>query len=110
MSRQNRQGLEVHDERSNPMAGTVTSPARRRAGLRALAGAAALLLAASCAAHSSDLPVDAQARAWLESLPDARRGRATFVFEDPERFRFRWTPGRREGVRLDELGVSDTAG
>ncbi len=96
-------GCEDHDERSSSVTGNELSRARRAVGGRALAGAAAVLFAASCAAHSSDLPVDVQARVWLESLPVAARGRTAFAFEDPERFRFRWTPGRREGVRLDEL-------
>ena len=65
---------------------------------------AGFALAAAAAAHPSDLPVDAQMRAFLDALPADARARAEFSFDDAERFRFRWTPGRREGVRLDELG------
>lgn len=71
--------------------------------LRALAGAAALALASACSAHASDAPVDVQVRALLDSLAAEVRGRTVFAFDDAERYRFGWTPGRREGVRLDEL-------
>ena len=56
-----------------------------------------------CPAHASDAPVDAQARALLASLAPEVRGRTRFTFDDPERYRFGWIPGQREGVRLDEL-------
>lgn len=64
---------------------------------------AALLLPLTIAAHPTDVAVDAQMRAFLDSLPAEARTRTTFDYDDAERFRFRWTPGRREGVRLDEL-------
>ncbi len=61
------------------------------------------LFPAISVAHPSTLPVDEQANAWLESFTPEARGKATFSFDDPERYRFRWTPGQREGVKLDEL-------
>lgn len=71
--------------------------------LRAFAGASTLLFAGACVAHASDVPVVAQVRALLGSLPSQVRARTVFAFDDAERYRFGWTPGRREGVRLDEL-------
>ena len=64
---------------------------------------ACLVVGAGSRAHPTDIPVDVQMQGFLESLPSGVRGRTRFAFEDPERFRFGWTPGRREGVRLDEL-------
>jgi hypothetical protein len=69
------------------------------------AGVALLLLAAAGQAHPSDIAADAQMRALLDSLTPETRARTVYRFDDGERFRFRWTPGRREGVRLDELGT-----
>lgn len=54
-------------------------------------------------AHPATSSVDVQVIAWLDSFPAPDRRRAVFAFDDPERFRFRWTPGRREGIRLDEM-------
>ena len=67
------------------------------------AAALTLAIAATVAAHDSEAPVDEQAGAWLASFAPEVRERTTFSFDDHERYRFRWTPGRREGVRLDEL-------
>jgi len=64
---------------------------------------ASLVLSFITAAHPTDVPMDAQMRAFLEELPPDVRVNTTFAYDDPERFRFRWTPGRREGVRLDAL-------
>ena len=47
-------------------------------------------------------------RALLESLAPEVRARTVFDFDDAERYRFRWTPGRREGVRLDELSADQS--
>ena len=57
----------------------------------------------TCAAHPTTAPVDEQVDAWLASFAPEIRERVTFAFDDRERYRFRWRPGRREGVRLDEL-------
>ncbi|MDX1528201.1 MAG: DUF3500 domain-containing protein [Gammaproteobacteria bacterium] len=73
-----------------------------------IAGAGCLMLSLACAAHATDVPADAQMRALLESLAPEVRARTVFAFEDAERYRFRWTPGRREGVRLDELNASQS--
>lgn len=64
---------------------------------------ACLVVGAGGRAHPTDIPVDVQMQGFLESLPSGVQRRTRFAFEDPERFRFGWTPGRREGVRLDEL-------
>ena len=71
-----------------------------------VSGMLCLLAVATGSAHPTDEPVDAQMRAFLNSLPADVRARTAFAFDDAERFRFRWTPGRREGVRLDELDTS----
>ena len=70
---------------------------------RYLVAAASLAVSLTCAAHPTTTPVDQQVKAWLASFAPEIRERAMFAFDDPERHRFRWTPGRREGVRLDEL-------
>ena len=70
---------------------------------RLLAFAAAFAISPICAGHVTDVPVDVQMRALLDSLPSEVRARTVFAFDDAERYRFRWTPGQREGVRLDEL-------
>ena len=62
-----------------------------------LLAAASLAISVTCAAQLSTAPVDEQV-----NTPEIRE-RVTFAFDDPERYRFRWTPGGREGVRLDEL-------
>jgi hypothetical protein len=70
---------------------------------RAVAGIAGIALASLCGAHASDAPADEQVHAFLAALAAPVRERTTFEFNDPERYRFAWTPGQREGVRLDEL-------
>ncbi len=67
-----------------------------------------LVFPAAALAHPTDLAVAAQVRAFLEGLDTAQRDRAAHVFDSPERHNFRWTPGSRSGVRLDELDETQT--
>lgn len=79
---------------------------RRQAIVSVAATVALLVLGAASQAHSSDVAADAQMRAFLNSLAAEARARTVYRFDDDERFRFRWVPGHREGVRLDELNAS----
>jgi hypothetical protein len=45
----------------------------------------------------------AAADAWLKSLTDDQRSRATFAFDDDRRFEFRYTPRARAGVALKDM-------
>lgn len=68
------------------------------------AGVACLALSVGCLADSPGAPpVDTQVRTLIDDLAPALRARVVFGFEDEERYRFRWTPGRRKGVRISEL-------
>jgi hypothetical protein len=49
------------------------------------------------------------ARAWLDSLDDPRRTRATFPFATPERFVWAYTPGTREGLALVDMDAAQQA-
>ena len=40
---------------------------------------------------------------WLDGLDDARRVRATFPFDTPERFVWAYTPGTREGLPIGDM-------
>ena len=42
-------------------------------------------------------------RAWLATLDDAQRARASFPFDTDERFVWAYTPGQREGLALADL-------
>jgi hypothetical protein len=48
---------------------------------------------------------------WLASLDDDQRARASYAFDDAERFRWRYTPGPRGGLFLDgmDAGQADAA-
>jgi hypothetical protein len=43
------------------------------------------------------------ALAWLATLDDAQRAKATFAFETTERFAWQYTPGPREGLAIAEM-------
>ena len=43
-------------------------------------------------------------RAWLDTLDPVQRTRATFRFDDPERFVWAYTPGERAGLALADIG------
>lgn len=66
------------------------------------------LLTLPVAAHPTDRPVDAQVRHFLSLLPEALREKATYAFDDAERFDFGWVPGTRGGVTLAELDEAQT--
>ena len=59
-------------------------------------------------AHPTDRPVDAQVRHFLSLLPEALRRKASYAFDDAERFDFGWVPGTRGGVTLGELDEPQT--
>jgi hypothetical protein len=44
-------------------------------------------------------------REWLEALDPGQRERATFRFDDPERFVWAYTPGDRAGLALADMGA-----
>ena len=48
----------------------------------------------------------AAAQAFVDSLPASRRGSAVFAFDDDERFRWQYTPGRRRGIALSEMDAA----
>lgn len=66
------------------------------------------LLAAPAGAHPTDRTVGAQVRHFLSLLPEALRAKATYAFDDAERFDFGWVPGTRGGVTLGELDEDQT--
>ncbi|MEQ8652632.1 MAG: DUF3500 domain-containing protein [Kiloniellales bacterium] len=60
-----------------------------------------LLPLATAKAHEGS-PVTAAA-AFLASLDEAQKSAVSHPFEDRQRFAFRWTPGKRAGVPLQDL-------
>ncbi len=68
----------------------------------ACAAAAALMVAAAQARS----PVEA-ARVFLETLPAEKRAQAAKAYEDPDRLRSRYTPGRRGGLSLKDMTVAE---
>ncbi len=48
-------------------------------------------------------------RAWLATLDDAQRERATFPFDTDERFAWAATPGEREGLAIADMGAEQRA-
>jgi len=63
-----------------------------------------LILCRGVYAHESALPLVAQVDRWLSSLGGLKK-ELLFDFEDAERYRFKWTPGRRAGLALDALSL-----
>jgi hypothetical protein len=53
--------------------------------------------------------IEGAARAWLDSLDDAQRARATFPFETTERFVWAYTPGPREGLAIRDMSPDQRA-
>lgn len=53
--------------------------------------------------HPTDVPISAQVEVFLSNLSAQIREKTAFALDSKERYRFRWTPAAREGVRLDEL-------
>ena len=45
----------------------------------------------------------AEARAFLDSLHDGQRDAATYDLTDPERYRWKYTPGPRGGLALEDM-------
>lgn len=56
--------------------------------------------------HPPGETVTNAAAQFLQSLSAEQRGVTTHGFDDPERFAFRWTPGRRSGVTLGALNAT----
>ena len=54
--------------------------------------------------------VTAAALAWLDSLDQRQRGRATFSFEDDERYVWAYTPGTRQGLAIGDMRPDQRAG
>jgi hypothetical protein len=48
-------------------------------------------------------------RAWLGALDDAQRSRASFAFDDAERFAWDYRPGPRRGLPLADMTVAQRA-
>ena len=67
-----------------------------------------LVFPPAAVAHATDLSVSAQVRAFLEGLDTPQRDRSAHAFNTAELHNFRWTPGSRSGVRLDELDETQT--
>lgn len=67
-----------------------------------------LVCPANADAHPVDDSVSAQVKVFLDELGAERRGRAALAFDSSERHNFGWTPGARQGVRLDELNEAET--
>ncbi|GAB5468818.1 MAG: DUF3500 domain-containing protein [Rhodospirillales bacterium] len=63
----------------------------------------------SASAHSGTNDPATAAQAFLDSLTEADRMRASLAFDDPQRTAFRWTPGRRAGVVLQILSPESRA-
>jgi len=55
------------------------------------------------AAHPAGGTVTTAAERFLETLSTEQRNVTVYGFDDPERFAFRWTPGRRSGITLGAL-------
>ncbi len=53
--------------------------------------------------HSVAVRMADAATAWLDGLDAGRRARATFAFDDPERFAWQYTPGPRAGLSVGEM-------
>jgi hypothetical protein len=51
----------------------------------------------------------AAARGWLATLDDAQRAKATFAFDDDERFAWDYVPGPRYGLALGEMTPAQRA-
>ncbi len=63
------------------------------------------LLGLTTAKAHEGSPVNA-AEDFLASLTPAQKSTVSHAFEDRERFAFRWTPGRRAGVPLQDLSTA----
>jgi len=50
--------------------------------------------------------ITAAVRAWLDVLDDSQRGRASFSFDDDERFVWAYTPGTRRGLAIGDMSPS----
>jgi hypothetical protein len=77
-----------------------------RRPLALLLGAGGLAAAATFGFPADGAPereIAAAAQAFLESLDEAKRGRAQFAFDDPERLTWGFVPAKYEGVRLGEM-------
>jgi hypothetical protein len=54
--------------------------------------------------------ITAAVLAWLDSLDQPQRARATFAFEDDERYVWAYTPGTRQGLALGDMRADQRAG
>lgn len=68
-----------------------------------------LLLSGVALAHPPKGTVTRAAAQFLAQLSSGQRTAAAHAFDDPERFAFRWTPGRRAGVTLGSLNAQQNA-
>lgn len=59
----------------------------------------------SALAHPAGETVTNAATQFLQTLSTEQRGITVHGFDDPERFAFRWTPGRRSGIPLGSLDI-----
>ena len=63
----------------------------------------AVILPASLSAHDVVKEMAAAADAWLASLSDEQRAKATFEFKDEERENWHYIPKERNGVSLKDM-------
>lgn len=66
-----------------------------------------VLYSAPLLSHSADLNIPSQVTAWLDSLGE-NKAKAQFAADDSRRYDFRWVPGVRAGLRLDEMTGQQT--
>ena len=71
--------------------------------LTCLLGVVLLLAPVGGWSHPIDMPITQQVNAWIAGFEADQQSKITLEFQDPERYRFRWIPGLRQGVRLDQL-------
>lgn len=69
-------------------------------GVMGLAG-----VAPSSAAHPAGGTITGAAAQFLQTLSPEQRNVTVHGYDDPERFAFRWTPGRRSGITLGTLNA-----
>jgi hypothetical protein len=74
-----------------------------------LIGAVVIFVSLGAAGDASQSSGAAAARAFLQSLPDARRARAQLPFDSPWRTKWNYVPTRRAGVTLAELDAKQKA-
>lgn len=78
---------------------------RRISRLLFFAATALICYSGPAVSHPPGETVTNAATQFLQTLSAEQRGVTTHGFDDPERFGFRWTPGRRSGLTLGALSA-----